>query len=435
GDAELPRSLTWLWRDYDAAKTDQQFIPDPAEKDKEYYRVRIANRDYFRTPDHPKSPAPDWSKVQFKPEDLQKGTAVFAEREHFMLGVESPSEPKLFIDEQPGPAMKRVDGTNTWTVTGTWQTGRTHNVHYLIDGKKFGGKQSIIAYGPDSYEQPGVPKGQSTPKLVHTSKMYPGMKSDYWVYTPAGYEASKPAALMVWHDGEYYYDRSMESRALNVIDNLTHRKLMPVAVHVFIAPGLVGETKMRSVLYDTVDDKYARFIRDELLPEVYAKYNVRRDAYSRALLGESSGGISSFNIAWEQPDQFARAVCRINSFTTIQWDPGKKESGSIYPFRVRKQPKRNIRIWMSDGAYDLENTHGSWPMQNIQMANSLKMRGYDFHFNWTNATHTRAQGHAELPESLIWIWRDYDPSKTDQQFTIDPAEEAKPLFRVALEPR
>ena len=46
---------------------------------------------------------------------------------------------------------------------------------------------------------------------------------------------------------------------------------------------------------------------------------------------------------------------------------------------------------MSDGADDLENNHGSWPMQNIQMANSLKLRDYDFHFRFGTAAHGGAQ--------------------------------------------
>ncbi len=35
---------------------------------------------------------------------------------------------------------------------------------------------------------------------------------------------------------------------------------------------------MRSTLYDTVSDRYARFLRDEVLSDVGAKYNIRKDA-------------------------------------------------------------------------------------------------------------------------------------------------------------
>ena len=74
--------------------------------------------------------------------------------------------------------------------------------------------------------------------------------------------------------------------------------------------------------------------------------------------------------------------------------------------------------------------HGSWPAQNINLANSLKMKGYDFHFTWGNGTHSRNGGHAELAEEMIWLWRDYDPAKTSQEFEQDPAEKSKPPFRV-----
>ena len=42
---------------------------------------------------------------------------------------------------------------------------------------------------------------------------------------------------------------------------------------------------MRSTLYDTVSDRYARFLRDEILADVQSRYNLRKDAYSRAITG------------------------------------------------------------------------------------------------------------------------------------------------------
>ena len=85
---------------------------------------------------------------------------------------------------------------------------------------------------------------------------------------------------------------------------------------------------------------------------------------------------------------------------------------------------------MEDGSMDLENNHGSWPLQNVQLANSLKMPEYDFRFRFGNAQHSSANGDAMLPEALAWLWRDYDPAKTSQEFTMDPAEKYKPYFRI-----
>ena len=258
------------------------------------------------------------------------------------------------------------------------------------------------------------------------------MQSDYWVYVPAQYDPGTPAGLMVWQDGQGFVNREAPSRLLTVTDNLIHEKKIPVMIHVLIAPGMVGERRMRSIEYDTVTARYARFLRDEILAEVQAKYNIWRDAYSRGIAGQSSGGICAFNVAWFQPEQFSRVLSRIGSFTSIQWKPNELDGGQSYPNKVRKEPKRNMRVWLQDGSEDLENEHGSWPLENIQMANSLKMRGYDFHFSFGNGTHNQAHGNAELPEALAWLWRDYDPRKTEQVYEMEEAEKAKPLFRVRI---
>ena len=95
-----------------------------------------------------------------------------------------------------------------------------------------------------------------------------------------------------------------------------------------------------------------------------------------------------------------------------------------------QEPKCNIRVWLQDGSEDLENAHGSWPLQNLQMANSLKYREYDFHMSWSHGTHNGGHGNAEAPEALTWLWRDYDPAKTETNFEMDPAEKTKPFYRV-----
>ncbi len=364
--------------------------------------------------------------------EIQKGTAVLGEGPDFLWAVESDKAPSLYIDDQPAGPMKQAAGGKLWFYAGKLETGTSHAFYYLVDGQHFGGKTDVPAYGPDSYPKPGIPQGKLSDKLVHTSRLYDGMQSNYWIYVPAQYDPGAGAALMVWQDGEKFTTRDGATRLLTVVDNLIVEKRVPVQIQVLISPGLIGERRMRSIEYDTVSDRYARFLRDEILAEVQAQYNIRKDGYSRGIGGESSGGICSFNVAWFEPDQFSRVISRIGSFTSIQWHPGEIDGGNVYPFKIRKEPKRNIRVWLQDGSEDLENNHGSWPLQNIQMANSLKMMGYDFRLTFGNGTHNTAQGNAQLPEALTWLWRDYDPSKTEQTYAQDPAEKTKPLFRVKI---
>jgi enterochelin esterase family protein len=342
------------------------------------------------------------------------------------------------IDMQPALAMEKIPGSSLWMRLVKMRTGVTHAYQYVADGKPVGARTDVSGYNPDSYPHAGVPKGKLSEKQTIVSKIYDGMKADYWYYASPGVDPNVPAPLMIWQDGQGLITGDLSKlRLFTVTENLIAQKLLPPMVHILIAPGFSPDGKpMRSIEYDTVSDRYNRFLLEEVLPQVEKVYKLRQDGYSRGIAGESSGGICSLNSAWFMPDKFARVHSTIGSYTSIQWRPEDKlDGGNLYPFMVRKQPKRNIRIWMSDGADDLENNHGSWPLQNIQLANSLKMREYDYHFRFGLATHDSAQAGIDLPESLTWLWRGYDPAKTSEEFTMDPAEKDKPYYRVTINNR
>ncbi len=374
-------------------------------------------------------------RSSLKDDDLKKGVAYIGDHEQMLFAIDTDKTPSLVIDDDRPVAMARING-NLWTVVVRLTAGRSHSFHYMIDGAAFGGRLAngmqldVPVFLPSSYEQPGIPQGKMSEKLVHTSKVYDGMQSDYWIYVPAQYDPAKPAALMIWQDGQNHIARNGR-RTLNVLDNLTYQKRIPVMISVFISPGKIGDKAMRSIEYDTVNDTYEHFL-DELLAGVYAQYNIRKDSYSRGIAGESSGGICSFNAAWQHQEEFSRVLSTIGSYTSIQWHPGEIDGGNVYPNKVRKEAKRNIRVYLQDGSEDLENDFGSWPLQNIQLANSLKMKGYDFHLAFGNGTHNGADANSQLPASLAWLWRDYDPNKTEQVYEQEAAEKLKPLFRVRV---
>jgi len=407
----------------------------------------------------------------FDAKDLKAGTAWSGHGPDFFFAIESASQPTLIIDEEAGTPMQPAGatGANLWFATARIDAvARLHAFHYKINGADFGGRLDMPAYGPLFYLLPGVPSGTLSEKIVHTSKIYDGMKSNYWIYVPAQYDPKTPAALMVFQDGQGYANRDGDHGILSVIDNLIAQKKIPVMICVFINPGSVKDSPgtptynfvqahaerfhrplddaMRSTLYDTVSDRYIRFLRDEILADVGAKYNLRKDAYSRAITGASSGGICSFNAAWQMTGdtaQFSRVISWIGSFTNIQWadstgnidpaQPGVTQGGQDYPDKILREPHRNIRVWLQDGSNDMENPNwGSWPLANIRMANALKTREYDFHFSFGKGTHNDGQGAAEFPAAMTWLWRDYDPTKTEQTYEIDPEEKAKPFFRVTI---
>ncbi len=361
--------------------------------------------------------------------EIVKGTAWAGHGPDFIFAVEAAETPILYVDGRAITKLRRVKGWNLWFCTVRLETGRSHSFYYEIRGRRKGGLTDIPAYLPDSYPQKDVPQGTLSEKFTLQSKIYPRAECDYWIYVPAQYDPAAPAALMVWQDGEKHITRNGPAKTLNVIDNLTHKGKIPVMITVFTSPCTVDGNSIRAHMYDHIDDTYARFLRDELLPEVAARYKIRTDAYSRAIAGVSSGALAAFNAAWHMPDQFSRVISFIGSYTSVA---GIERGGHLYPFKVRKEAVRNLRVWLQDGSGDLENDHGSWPLMNIQLANSLKLRGYDFHFSFGNGSHSPAHGYSELPRAMEWLWRGYDPAKTQEVFVIDPKERKKPLFRVEI---
>jgi hypothetical protein len=183
--------------------------------------------------------------------ELKKGIAFVGVGPDFLCVLEADTEPRLYIDDRVAGPMKKITGTKLWYSLGTLATGTSHEYHYEVNGSKLGGRTDVPAFLPESYSQPGVPQGKLSDKLIHTSKLYGGMVSEYWTYVPAKYDPATPAALMVWQDGQGHIQRDGGARTLNVIDNLIQQKKIPVMIQVFISPGKIGEKAMRSIEYDT----------------------------------------------------------------------------------------------------------------------------------------------------------------------------------------
>jgi enterochelin esterase family protein len=267
---------------------------------------------------------------------------------------------------------------------------------------------AIYQLGADSLPQEGVPRGELIKMPPFTnSAVYPGTVRDWWIYVPKQYDASRPACLMVFQDGAAYSNPTGQYRVPVVFDNLIAKKEMPVTIGVFINPGNIppGEPgrrprSNRSFEYDSLGGLYARFLLEDLLPQVTNRYNLTTDPEGRAIGGASSGGICAWTVAWERPDQFRKVLSHIGSFTNIR-------GGHNYPALIRKTEKKPIRIFLQDGRNDLDNVHGHWPLANQQMAAALKFMNYDHQFVFGEGNHSGKHGGAILPESLRWLWRDY----------------------------
>jgi gluconolactonase len=267
--------------------------------------------------------------------------------------------------------------------------------------------------GPDSKPQDGVPKGTVQKFTLSNSKIFPGTEHTYWIYVPAQYDASKPACLYVDQDG-------IQNAAPVVFDNLIAHKEMPVTIAVFVTPGVVRSVDTnaldrfnRSFEYDGLGPAYARFLIDELLPEVERKtttdgrpIHLSTHAADRGIGGSSSGAICAFTAAWERPDQFSRVFSSVGTYVGLR-------GGHVYPTLIRKFEPKAIRVFLQDGTNDLNIYAGDWWMANQTMERALLFSGYEVDHVWGEGGHNGKHAGAVFPDAMRFLWRDWpQPVKT-----------------------
>jgi enterochelin esterase-like enzyme len=287
--------------------------------------------------------------------------------------------------------------------------------------------------GPDSLPQAGVPAGRLEGPFAFRSAILAGTVRQYWVFVPAQYAPEKPAAVLVFQDGQRATNPKGQLRVPQVLANLIHKKEIPVTIGIFITPGnrsadYPGDLAMknpnnRAQEYDALSDAYTRFLVEEMLPEVAKSYRLSKDPALRAIGGTSSGAICAFTVAWQRPDQFRNVISMIGSYTSIGYRPAREgqaavSGGEIYPTLIRKNPIKPLRIFLQDGSSDLSNEHGNWFLANQQMLSALTYANeaadkrkdagarYDVNHAWGDGAHSDAHGGAILPDILRWIWRD-----------------------------
>jgi gluconolactonase len=267
-----------------------------------------------------------------------------------------------------------------------------------------------VKYAVDSasVEHPGVPQGEVLKFTFEHSKIFPGTHRDYWVYIPAEYNQDHPACVYVNQDG-------LGWKAPVVFDNLIYSKEMPVTIGVFISPGQVvtndgqaaNDRYNRSFEYDGLGDNYARFILDEILPEVEKQrtsdgraIRLSKNGNDRAIGGMSSGAVCAFTAAWERPDQFSRVLSAIGTYVGLR-------GADRYATLVRKYEPKPIRIFLQDGINDLNIYGGDWWMANQTLERALTFAGYDVKHVWGEEGHNGNQGVSLFPDAMRWLWKDW----------------------------
>ncbi len=254
------------------------------------------------------------------------------------------------------------------------------------------------------------------------------------VYVPAEYQDGTPAAVLVIQDGNGPLDQ-----VANALDNLTisddpARRLPPFVAVAVQNGGNDAQGSERGLEYDTMSDRYARFIDQEVLPAVenlgelrtaYPNFRFTKNPSGRGALGCSSGGVAAFTMAWFRPDLFSRVVAY--STTLVHQQDTDAPEQEMYPHGawdyhselelIANEPKKPIRVFHNVNENDLraddpESTLHNWVMANQRTAAALAAKGYHYRYVFGLGAGHCDSGiqQATLADALSWVWRGYEPT-------------------------
>ena len=322
------------------------------------------------------------------------------------------------------------------------------NPDLLAQEHKEGNGNFII--GPEYAIDPdltdlGNPKGQyfEFSMRIADSKIFPGTDSTLdprkpvreerkiFVYVPASYKDGDKAAILVTLDGPSRLDL-----VRNALDNLTISKDPNRRLPTFIAiavenGGSDSKGSERGLEYDTMSDRFARFINDEVLPAVLHNSQIREaypniaftdDPWGKAVLGCSSGGAAALTMGWFRPDLFRRLITYSGTFVDQQDDDAPEEAQ--YPLGaweyhsgmklIENSERKPLRIFTHVSEFDLryddaEETYHNWVMANERTAEVLKAKGYDYRYVYSkDSKHCdRRVFEQTLANTLVWMWKGY----------------------------
>ncbi len=252
-----------------------------------------------------------------------------------------------------------------------------------------------------------------------------------FVYVPATYQDGTKAPILVIHDGPgplRLVQKALDN--LTIADDPTQR--LPAFIAIAVQNGgNDSKGSQRGLEYDTMSDRLARFINDEVLPAVLANEEIRAaypniaftdNPWGRAVMGCSSGGAAALSMGWFRPDLFRRLITYSGTFVDQQDDDAPEEAE--YPLGaweyhssmklIENSEKKPLRIFTHVSENDLrandpEETYHNWVMANHRTAAALKARGYDYRYVYSRATrHCDTKVFKQtLGDTLIWMWRGY----------------------------
>ncbi len=161
---------------------------------------------------------------------------------------------------------------------------------------------------------------------------------------------------------------------------------------------------------------YQRFLIEELMPAINARYRTARGPAYTAVMGWSLGGLSAFDLAWGHPDIFGAVGVFSGSFWWRTDDSSIEARGAsrIMHARIRESPGRvRLKAWFETGSQDEgSDRDGDGVIDSIQDTEELIAelvrkgfrRGVDVVHFTVEGKHDLPTWKRLMPEFLVWVY-------------------------------
>jgi enterochelin esterase-like enzyme len=160
---------------------------------------------------------------------------------------------------------------------------------------------------------------------------------------------------------------------------------------------------------------YTKFLTQEVMPYINKHYRTLSGAAYTGIMGASLGGLSAFDIAWNNPHLFSRVGVFSGSFwwRTDDTNVSTKQHSRIMHKIVRQSPKREgLKMWFEAGTHDESSDRdGNGVIDAIQdtteLMDELRACGYHDAIDMTyvqieGGRHDQATWAKALPGFLTW---------------------------------
>ncbi len=247
------------------------------------------------------------------------------------------------------------------------------------------------ARAPWTYPDPDARPGEIVEQMIRSAAL--GAPRKVRIYLPARFRPSRRYPLLVVHDG---HDYLRYSSLKAVLDNLIHA--------LEVAPMIVALTDADERLDEYPDhEPHARFLTEELVPQLERDYPLRAEPASRGLMGASFGAVASLACAWRYPGFYGRMLLQSGSFAFT--DIGKHQRGPTFDPVVefvnafRQRPGRpSDRVFISCGTYE------SLIYENRSMVPFLQTTGMDVRYVEARDGHNWENWRDRLRVGLSWLF-------------------------------